>query len=354
MRKSIVVAMIAAITYVCAGQSLGQDQHQDHPEKTVNTKKNPYAGPPLMWSVESILDSYVSQMTRYYNLTDDQREYTRQLLTQRVKRFLSQYETDVRSLFTEYWYLQSRGEAPTVEEAKDLARRGGPLISAIKKEILDGNQKWREILDENQRKIHDRDLEQMGKTFDDLQERVERWSKGDVRPTDVGKSGVSRRPRPVPSRTPGSSESIRSSSSTSLDAGQQETARSIMRELREEASRYREEISGQVHRPERQAQGDLRAPKPRPIPKRRRRLQRTSRRSPRRLNTLERPIREDLFKQLLVRLERIPTEDQRRVRKERQERLYLAGGKGPSSRSSSQPDSAGSATTKPMEAAEAK
>ena len=136
MRRGILVLTVGAMV-TCGAAAVAQNQPGT---RAPASKKNPYAGSPLTWGVEPIIDNYVSQMTRYYNLTPDQEEYTRQLLTQRVKRFLNDYEKDVRTLFAEYWYLQLRGEAPSIEEAKDLARRGGPLVAAIKKEILDGNQ----------------------------------------------------------------------------------------------------------------------------------------------------------------------------------------------------------------------
>lgn len=353
MRRSIVLGAVLALAPILATPLLAQNQ--DTRGQAGGAQKNPYSGSPLTWSVEPIIDNYVSQMTRYYNLTKDQEEYTRQLLTQRVKRFLNEYETDVRSLFTEYWYLQFRGELPTPEQAKDLARRGGPLIAAIKKEILDGNQKWREILDENQRKIHDRDLEQMGKVFDEFEQRIDRWSKGDVRPSDIGRRDIG--PRPTPSKPEDAWEHRVNSfiMDYNLDAGQRETARSILRELREDATRYRERNKEKFDALNAKLK-EIYNSEAKTDPEEKAKAAESIKKINEEINSLERPIREDLWRQLLARLDRIPTEDQRRMRKEKQERLIsrLAGGKRPTTREAdSRPESSRPAATSPAAAASA-
>lgn len=339
MQNRILTAGAVVVLFAFGAVCLAQNQ--DGREKTAGAKKNPYMGSPLTWGVEPIIESYTSQMTRYYNLTPDQEEYTRQLLTQRVKRFLSEYEKDVRSLFTEYWHLQLRGEAPSVEEAKDLARRGGPLIAAIKKEIMDGNQKWREILDENQRKIHDRDLDQMNKTFDEFEQKLDRWSKGDVRSTDMGKRGVGDTPRT--GRKFEDAWEFRVNSfiqDYNLDAGQQETARSILRELREEAARYRERNQERFTAIESRLK-EIYNSDAKTDPEEKKKAAEAINKLNEEINALERPIREDLWKQLLARLERIPTDEQRRMRREKNERLMarLAGGRSPATQTS-RPDTA--------------
>ncbi len=345
MQRSVFVPAFVAMVVLGVTTALPQDQDQ---AQASASKKNPYAGSPLTWNVESIIDNYVSHMTRYYNLTPDQEEYTRQLLTQRVKRFLNDYEKDVRSLFAEYWYLQLRGELPSAEEAKDLARRGGPLIAAIKKEILDGNQKWREILDENQRKIHDRDLEQMSKTFDEFEQRLDRWSKGIVDPTDVPRRKVGPRSAPI---KPEDAWDYRVSSfiaEYNLDAGQQGTARSILRELKEEAKRYRERNQEKLTALNDQLK-ELYASEPKTDPEERKKASEEIKKLNDRLNELEKPIREDLWRQLLTRLDRIPTEDQRRMHREKQERMMarLTGRVSSTRTAASQPESTVSPATNP-------
>ena len=357
MKKCIAVCMVVTLAYACGVPAFAQDQGgRAQPD---SSKKNPYLGSPLTWSVEPIIDNYVGQMTRYYNLTKDQEEYTRQLLTQRVKRFLNDYEGDVRSLFHEYMYLQVEGKMPTAEQAKELARRGGPLVAAMKKEILDGNKKWREILDEKQQKIHDRDLEQMNRTFDELDERINRWSKGDVRPTDFPGSNTRLGPLPQKPMPPEDAWQFKVNSfimEYNLDAGQRETAQSILRELRGEATRYRERNKEKLSALNARVQ-EITDSGPKTDPDERKKAAETVKKVYEEINTVERPIREDLWRQLLSRLDRIPTEEQRRLRKEKQDRLIakVTAGKRVETRpADTRPESSRpAATTSPAAAASA-
>jgi hypothetical protein len=358
MKKLVAVCMVTAFAHIGAVPAFAQDQSGRGQPDT--SKKNPYAGSPLTWSVEPIIDNYVSQMTRYYNLTKDQEEYTRQLLTQRVKRFLNDYESDVRALFTEYWYLQFKGEMPTPEQAKDLARRGGPLIAAMKKEILDGNQKWREILDEKQQKIHDRDLEQMTKVFDDLDDKINRWSKGDVQQKDFGPSRQpdigGPPPKPMPPEDAWEFKVRSFIAEYSLDAGQRETAQSILRELKGEATRYRERNKEKLTALNARLQ-EIYKSGPITDPDDRKQAAEKVKKLNEEINTIERPIREDLWRQLLARLDRIPTDEQRRLRKEKLDRLTargMAGRRTETRPADTQPESTRpAATTSPAAAASA-
>jgi len=283
-------------------------------------KKGIFSGSPLTWSVDPIINTYVSSLARVYNLNQDQEEYTRQLLTQRVKKFMGDYEQDVRSLFAEYFYLVSNGESPTPEMAKDLAKRGGPLVEAMKKEIIDGNMKWREILDEKQRKQHDRDLEMMDKQFRQIEETFDRWSQGKVSPSDLGATTV---PKPVVPKLIEDMWELKVNSfirEYNLDAGQQQTARSILRELRAEADRYREKRKEEFARMDAKFKEVYQGPA-KTDPEEQKKAAEAVRKLTEEKNQLEQPIRVELWNQLLARLDRIPTDDQRRVRNERQEKL---------------------------------
>ncbi len=352
MQRSILAAIIA-VAGIWATPVLAQNPRNAGTAATPK-KPSPYSGSPLTWSVEPIIENYVSQMSRYYNLTADQETYTRQLLTQRVKLFLNDYEKDVRSLLEEYMYLQLKGETPSAEQAKDLARRGGPLVAAIKKEILDGNAKWREILDENQRKIHDRDIEQMNRTFDTLEQTMDRWSKGDVRPGDVygGNRKVGPKPNPALPEDYWDARVRSFIVDYNLDAGQQATARSILRELREEAGRYRQR-NEEKFKALKEKLKEIYASDAMTDPAERNKAMEKAKRVNEEINELEQPIREDLFKQLLTRLERIPTEDQRRMRREKHERLVRVGGS-LTTRTASHPEATRPATTNPAAPASTK
>ena len=84
-------------------------------------------------------------------------------------------------------------EMPPKEIAMDMAKRAKPLIAAIRQEIVNGNKEWRKVLTEEQREQHNRDLDLMKRQFESIEGKIERMSKGDVRPSDFG-ARVSKRP----------------------------------------------------------------------------------------------------------------------------------------------------------------
>jgi len=211
------------------------------PEKRGNAKPNtsPFASSPLFWSTDAVLNAYVDNITRHYNLNPQQEEYTRKLLGQKVKSFLETHERDVRGLMAEYMEYQLGQELPDPKVAQEFAKRASPLVQTIRREIFDGNMRWREILNDEQRTKHDIDLKQMTLAFDNIEQGLERWSQGRVQPTDF------------PSRVGPASASSKAEdhwdawvkntmNQYEFNEGQRQTALSVLRELKEEATRYRE------------------------------------------------------------------------------------------------------------------
>ena len=85
--------------------------------------------------------------------------------------------------------LNGRRETLTIGRfgAKDgisllLARE---RCAEARKAIMDGNMEWREILDDEQKKRHDQDLRGLETYFKNMEERMDRWSKGDVEERDM-------------------------------------------------------------------------------------------------------------------------------------------------------------------------
>ena len=99
---------------------------------------------------------------------------------------------------------------------------------------------WREILNEKQRTKHDRDLQAIDKTFKNFNERLTRWSKGDVQPTDLP-TAVSDQPRSIMNPEDAWQYYVRMFIvDYNLDESQQVTAHSVLNELRKEAAAYRQ------------------------------------------------------------------------------------------------------------------
>ncbi len=236
MRKWTVL-IVAFILASAAGITFAQQQAPDQPPE--QNFRQATAGSPMYWNADLIMRPYLSLLTRYYNLSEEQEKYTRMLLTQRVKQFLSQHERDTRALFDEYMNYQTSGQLPPAEAAKEFAQRARPVLAAMYKEIVDGNMKWREILNDEQKKKHDRDLQAIDNTFKEFDERFTRWSQGDIRPADLPTT-VGDQPRTIMKPEDAWQYYVRMFIlDYRLDEGQQVTARSVLDELRKEAAAYR-------------------------------------------------------------------------------------------------------------------
>jgi hypothetical protein len=279
-------------------------------------------GSALTWQIEPIINLYIKNMVRHYDLTKEQEDYTRALMTRRVKRFLTEYEKDSRSLFQEYLYYQRQRELPSPEAARDFARRGGPLAAAMRKEIIDGNMEWRRILNDEQKAKHDKDLDAMNRQFDMLEKQLDRWSRGDVQSSDLwGRSDVG--PRPWSPGNPEDAWKHRVNSfiqEYNLGEEQQQTALSILRELEGEAARYREKHKDRLEQLDARYRELARGGTAESADEKRQ-AREDMKELVKERSDLEAPIRNDLYEQLMTRLNRIPTELQRRQRELHLEKL---------------------------------
>ncbi|MCG8408824.1 MAG: hypothetical protein MI923_26760 [Phycisphaerales bacterium] len=139
-------------------------------------KTHPYD--PMIWDVDQMMEDAVMQITLRYNLNKSQEEYTRLLLTTRVRSFLDDYEGDIRELLQESIEYRRGMMDSDPESLKQWADRAGPIYEAAQDAILSGNMAWREILDDEQRKTHDRDLKLMERNFSSVTKRLVAWQDG--------------------------------------------------------------------------------------------------------------------------------------------------------------------------------
>jgi hypothetical protein len=265
---------------------------------------------------------YVQNMARHYNLSPEQQEYTRTLMNQRVKRFLADYEKDVRGLLYEITDYQMKRETPPPEVAQEIGERAKQLLPAIKQEILEGNMKWREILNDEQKAKHDQDLQIMYKQFDYFEKVADRWSKGEVSASDFewGGSKVSPQPRmPRPSEDAWEYYVRMFVQMYNLDESQRNTAYSVLRTMKEEATRYRDAKKEEFAR---LAAADAEAAKsgPKSDPDQLKAAQEEARRRVEARRELEQPIAA-MFERLKAELQKIPTSEQRAAREAKIQKL---------------------------------
>jgi hypothetical protein len=292
------------------------------PAQAQKDRGNPLVGSPLFWKTEDVVDVYVRAISRYYNLTEKQTEYTQKFMTQRIKRFMDQYETDVRGMMHELAEYQLNRQLPPAEMAKEFAGRATPIVEAIREEIMDGTMTWRRILNEDQKKIHDRDLKILENEFKRYNTALDRWSRGEVTDTDLpGFRGRGTGPIIIQKPEDAWRSYVRAfKRNYYLDRSQQEVADSILRELIQEATKYREankEAFAQLN-----AALDAFSSAPRTSDKEeRKQRQQEFRKLYQRKEALEQKISVDMFNRLKAQLEKIPTVDQRKQREEHLNRL---------------------------------
>ncbi|MBN2562416.1 MAG: hypothetical protein JXQ75_15940 [Phycisphaerae bacterium] len=159
----------------CGPAAFGQAAEQpSDPPPTAKTHPNN----PMVWNVDAMMEEAVLQISRRYNLNKAQEEYTRLLLVSRVRAFLDIYEDDVRQLLKESFDFRLGLKPATPEALMDWAQRAEPVYAAARDAILDGNEEWREILTEDQRKLHDDDLAMMTTNFGNVERVLEGWKDG--------------------------------------------------------------------------------------------------------------------------------------------------------------------------------
>ncbi len=175
-----------------SGQSGQQVLASSQPAAPATAQTHP--NNPELWDSERMMEDAVIQISRRYNLNEAQEEFTRLLLVKRVRAFLDVYEIDVRELLRESIDLRL-GLRPTAPDAYlKWATRAAPIYEAAQEAILSGNDEWREILDAEQKKIHDADLAAMRANFQQVGRMLDSWKAGGAPPTLASGPNAGNRP----------------------------------------------------------------------------------------------------------------------------------------------------------------
>lgn len=339
------VVLTGLTLVLIAGFANGQ-QPAEQPAEQHRNFRQATSGSPMFWDIDVIMRPYLSLLTRYYNLNEEQEKYTRGLLTQRVKKFLGAHERDTRALFDEYLGYQMGGQLPPAAAAKEFANRAQPLLAAMYKEIIDGNMVWREILNDEQKKKHDLDLKAIDNTFKEFDAKFTRWAKGDIQPTDLP-STVGDQPRTIMKPEDAWQYYVRIFIvDYRLDEGQQATATSVLEELRKEAASYRLANKDEFAQLESQYQ-ELTQAAPKTDPKELEAARKKREALDKKRERLEGAISVGMFNRLKQKLLTIPRSDQRESYEKRQADLIKNAERARAefvARTSSQPAASGPAS----------
>src|SRR5262245_60247460 len=117
-------------------------------------------------NIDMLVENYAKFLGRKYDLNDEQFNYTKQLLRDKVYGFLDKNETEVRDLFDQMFQARTAGNM-SQEGLVLWGKRVGPIYDEAKKIIEGANGEWREILNEQQRAIHDEDVKLMKQSFEE-------------------------------------------------------------------------------------------------------------------------------------------------------------------------------------------
>ena len=159
---------------------------------------------PASWNVDAMVGQASNNIIRRYNLNEKQAAKTRDMLKAGVDKFLRENQEEIWPLLRELWEFQIKGELPDPVVSKRIGARVRPLLVAAQKAILEGNEIWGEFLSEEQRRLHEFDLNEMRSTLGKMDENFKNWEAGEpvlqpIFPRHVKKKDEPKRPkRPTP------------------------------------------------------------------------------------------------------------------------------------------------------------
>jgi len=128
-------------------------------------------------TVEAIMNTAVRNIAIRYNLNEMQKQHTEELMKREVRRFLRENEEEVWPAMRALLEYQFRAPDDP-EKLKVMGEMIRPLAQKAREAIFRGNKEWGEILEPDQKKLHEFDLEQMSKTFDQIDSNLESWEQG--------------------------------------------------------------------------------------------------------------------------------------------------------------------------------
>ncbi|MCH8966272.1 MAG: hypothetical protein IID43_01210 [Planctomycetes bacterium] len=168
---------LLVVVFCGSAAALGQEDSTD--------SVAPSGFEPTSATIERIMDVAVGNIARRYNLNETQTQYTGELMRREVRRFLIEHEAEIWPAIRGILATQMGINPPDdPEEVKRLGAAARPLAKLAEETIFRANAEWREVLTDEQKKMHDFDLAAMRQTFVHVDESLASWEEG--KPTDAG------------------------------------------------------------------------------------------------------------------------------------------------------------------------
>ena len=155
-------------------------QDQAEPAQPPSPAPKPTAQPTSIntATIDKIMEQAVRNISRRYNLNDEQRKKTDEIMRRDVLQFLREHENEVWPLIHD---LFRSGLKPpeNMDDVQRIGKAARPLSKLAKEAILRGNEEWRMYLTAEQKRLHDYDLAEMDKTFEQIDRNFEQWTNGE-------------------------------------------------------------------------------------------------------------------------------------------------------------------------------
>lgn len=205
-------------------------------------------------TVEKIMEQAVRNLTMRYNLNEQQTKKTQEIMSREVHKFLREHENDVWPVIRD---LLKTGLKPSdnPEDGKRIGKAALPLIELAKEAIDRGNEEWRQYLTPDQKRMHDFDLNEMDRNFQQIERNFQQLADGSPtkqlfpQPNPNNKATPARPQKPtvgLPQSEPVMFDPFRIFSAHvedfillyQLSEGQIDAARSILEEFRSKATDF--------------------------------------------------------------------------------------------------------------------
>lgn len=177
MQRSWLIVLSLGMT--CSGARLAAGQEPkplpvNDAVESINAGSQPAAA-----TIERIMDQAVRNIAVRYNLNEVQKEETDKLMKREVHRFLREHENEVWPAIRDLLAAQLGMNPPKRrEDVMRIGKSAQPLVKLAKEAILEANKEWRLILTPEQRRMHDYDLAEMEKTFEQIDQNFDAWAEG--------------------------------------------------------------------------------------------------------------------------------------------------------------------------------
>lgn len=175
------------------------------PPAFAQTEPQPRPSFSRMVNIDALLDNHARFLARRYNLTEDQENFTRNFLKMQTDTFLQRHRDEVYDLVDRLMEVRAGAEIDQ-QELIAWGRRALPVYTEAKRVIVDGNMQWREILTDEQKRVHDQDLAEMNGSFATTEDQLQRIVAGQMTVEEFRRGPVNQvpmSPRPMPATPPG-------------------------------------------------------------------------------------------------------------------------------------------------------